>query len=142
MDYLCYMKTLLRTIAVILAASSVLASCGAGSSPQATAKKFYRAIADGDYSRALEYTNMTDDDTELYYAIMEKVNLSIEEKGGIDKIEIIREIASADRQSEEEPQRTVVLTRISYADGSSQEEYCDMVMSDGKWMVDVDINSK
>lgn len=136
------MKTLLRTIIVIMAALSVFTSCGSGSSPQATAKKFYRAIADGDYSRALEYTNISDDDTELYYAIMEKVNLSIEESGGIDKIEIIREIAGSGQPSEDEPQRTVVMMRISYADGSSQEEYCNMVMNDGKWVVDVDINSK
>lgn len=136
------MKTLLRTIIVIMAALSVFTSCGSGSSSQATAKKFYRAIADGDYSRALEYTNISDDDTELYYAIMEKVNLSIEESGGIDKIEIIREIAGSGQPSEDEPQRTVVMMRISYADGSSQEEYCNMVMNDGKWVVDVDINSK
>ena len=137
------MKTLLRTTSAFIILLSALASCGAGSSPQATAKKFYKAIADGDYSRALEYTDIGDDDTELYYAIMEKINLSIAEKGGIEKIEIIREIPDEETDPDGDGIRhTVVVARIDYADSSSHEEYCDLVLLDGKWRVDVDINSK
>ncbi len=126
--------------AVLLSAALCLAACGISSSPEATAKRFYKAIADGDYSRALEYTDLDEEDTELYYALMEKARLSVEEKGGIKKIEV-EELPDADG-ADEDPQHAVVFARISYADGSSQEEYCEMVSTDGKWRVDVDLNSK
>ena len=71
---------------------------------------------------------------------MEKARLSVEEKGGIKKIEV-EELPDAD-SADEDPQHAVVFARISYADGSSQEEYCEMVSADGKWRVDVDLNSK
>lgn len=132
------MKNILRTITPF--ALALLVACGAGSSPRATAEKFYRAIEQGDYSQALGYTDIDDEDTELCCAVMEKARLSIAEKGGIESIEILREMAGSDENTE--VQRTVVVTRIEYADSSSQEEYCDMILVDGKWRVDVDLGSK
>ena len=70
---------------------------------------------------------------------MQKVNSSIQEKGGIKKIEILRE--EGDAEAEELEELTVV-TLISFNDGSSQEEYCDLVQRDGKWAVDVNLSSK
>ena len=126
-----------ETIFTLLVSTAFcLASCGAASSPRATAKRFYKAIAEGDSSRALECTDIDEEDAELYCAIMEKAHSSVEEKGGISKIEV-SELPSA-----EDPQRTVVFVRIDYSDGSWQEEYCDMVSVDGKWRVNADFDSK
>ena len=72
---------------------------------------------------------------------MEKAHSSVEEKGGIRKIEV-SELPSAQESAEEDPQRAVVLVRIDYSDGSWQEEYCDMVSVNGKWKVDADFDSK
>lgn len=126
---------------LLVSAAFCLASCGAASSPRATAKRFYKAIAEGDCSRALECARIAEEDAELYCAVMEKAHLSVVEKGGIKKIDV-SELPSAQDSAEEEPQRTVVIARIDYADGSTQEEYCDMVLVDGKWRVDVDLDSR
>jgi len=100
-----------------------------------------RLVATGDCMRALECTDIDEEDTELYCAVMEKARLSVEEKGGIDRIDV-SELPSAHDSAEEDTQRTVIFARIDYADGSSQEEYCEMVLVDGKWKVDVDLDSK
>ena len=73
---------------LLVSTAFCLASCGAASSPRATAKRFYKAIAEGDSSRALECANIDEEDAELYCAIMEKAHSSVEEKGGISKIEV------------------------------------------------------
>ncbi len=126
---------------LLVSAAFCLASCGAASSPRATAKRFYKAIAEGDSSRALECTDIDEEDAELYCVIMEKAHSSVEEKGGISKIEV-SELPSAQESAEEDPQRTVVFVRIDYSDVSWQEEYCDMVSVDGKWKVNADFDSK
>ena len=128
------------TTLFVSAAALCMAACGVASSPEATAERFYAAVARGDCSRALEYTDVGDEDTELYCALMEKVHISVAEKGGIEKMEV-SELRDS-RDSDDEPRHTVVRVRIDYADGSSQEEYCDMVLVDGKWRVDVDLDSK
>ena len=134
------MKQALQITFIALASLFLATACSVTSSPRSTAKHFYKAIEKGDFDQALSYTTLeADADAEIYHAIMQKVNTSIQEKGGIKKIEILRE--EGDAEAEELEELTVV-TLISFNDGSSQEEYCDLVRRDGKWAVDVNLSSK
>lgn len=134
------MKQVLQITFVALASLFLATACSVTSSPRSTAKHFYKVIEKGDFDKALSYTTLeAEADAEIYHAIMQKVNSSIQEKGGIKKIEILRE--EGDAEAEELEELTVV-TLISFNDGSSQEEYCDLVQRDGKWAVDVNLSSK
>ena len=134
------MKQALQITFIALASLFLATACSVTSSPRSTAKHFYKAIEKDDFDQALSYTTLeADADAEIYHAIMQKVNTSIQEKGGIKKIEILRE--EGDLEAEELEELTVV-TLISFNDGSSQEEYCDLVQRDGKWAVDVNLSSK
>ena len=129
------MKHLLRIIIVVFLLSA--AGCAADRSPRTLTKSFYKAIANGDYDKALAYTTLDENiDLELYHAIMDKVGKSIEAKGGVNKIEI------AEEQTAEDGASAVVIAIISYADGSEDKEYCDVILKEDKWVVDVDLYSK
>ena len=109
------MKHLLRIIIVVFLLSA--AGCAADRSPRTLTKSFHKAIANGDYDKALAYTTLDENiDLELYHAIMDKVGKSIEAKGGVKKIEITEEQIAEDGAS------AVVITTISYADGSEDQE--------------------
>ena len=113
------------------------AGCAADRSPRTLAKSFYKAIANGDYDKALAYTTLDENiDLELYHAIMEKVSKSIDAKGGVKKIEISEE------QIAEVGASAVVTATILYADGSEDTEYCDVILQEDKWVVDVNLYSK
>ena len=134
------MKQSLKITFVAVASLLMAVACSVTSSPRSTAKHFYKAIEKGEFDKALSLTTLEADvDAEIYHAIMQKVNTSIQEKGGIKKIEILCE--EGDLEAEELEELTIV-TKITYNDGSSQEEYCDLVQRDGKWAVDVNLDSK
>ena len=134
------MKQSLKITFVAVLSLFMAAACSVTSSPRSTAKHFYKAIEKGDFDKALSFTTLeADADAEIYHAIMQKVNTSIQEKGGIKKIEILRE--EGDTEAEQVEELTIV-TQITFNDGAAQEEYCDLVQRDGKWAVDVNLDSK
>lgn len=132
------MKQILHIIIIATVSLFLATACSVTSSPRSTAKHFYKSIEKGDFDKALSFTTLeAEADAEIYHAIMQKVNTSIQEKGGIKKIEILRE-----KGDEEDLEHTTVVTLITFNDGSSQEEFCDLIQRDGKWAVDVNLNSK
>ena len=132
------MKQILHKINIATVSLFLATACSVTSSPRSTAKHFYKSIEKGDFAKALSFTPLeAEADAEIYHAIMQKVNTSIQEKGGIKKIEILRE-----EGDEEDLEHTPVVTLITFNDGSSQEEFCDLIQRDGKWAVDVNLNSK
>lgn len=132
------MKQILHIIIIAIVSLFLATACSVTSSPRSTAKHFYKSIEKGDFDKALSFTTLeAEADAEIYHAIMQKVNTSIQEKGGIKKIEILRE-----EGDEEDLEHTTVVTLITFNDGSSQEEFCDLIQRDGKWAVDVNLNSK
>ena len=113
------------------------AGCAADRSPRTLTKSFYKAITNGDYNKALAYTTLDENiDLAQNHAIMEKVSKSFEAKGGVKKIEISEEQIAEDGAS------AVITATILYADGSEDTEYCDVVLQEDKWVVDVNIYSK
>ena len=129
-----FMKRLFLYISFV--ATLALGGC-MGRTPRSVVKHFYGSIAEGEYDKALAVTTLADDaDPEIYYAIMDKVGRSIEERGGIERIEVTAERVAEDEES------AVVTTLITYANGDEQEEICDVVKVDEKWRVDVNLDSK
>lgn len=136
------MKQILHTIIAAALMLGIFAGCSATSSPRKVARDFYKAIEQADYERALSLTTLDQEaDAEIYYAIMQKVNNSIAEKGGIEKLEFISE-EYAEVEEGENPTEATIATKVTYANGTEQEEYCDVVLTDGKWLVDVSLDSK
>ena len=118
-------------------AALLLVGCSAGRNPSSAAKHFYSSIAEGEYAQALAATTISEDiDPEIYYAIMDKVNHSITERGGIKHIEVVSEIIAEDGLT------AVVETLITYANGTEQREECDVILIDKDWKVDVNLDSK
>ena len=136
------MKQILHTVIVVALALVVFVGCAVTSSPRKVARNFYKAIAEADYERALSLTTLDSEaDPEIYYAIMQKVNTSIAEKGGIEKLEVVSEEYAPAKEGEE-PTEATVAVEVVYADGTTQEEFCDVVLTDGKWLVDANLDSK
>ncbi len=132
------MKHSVQITIVAIASLFFATACSVTSSPRSTAKQFYKSIEKGDFDKALSYTTLSEEtDAEIYHAIMQKVNASIQEKGGIKSIEILRE-----EGDEENLENITIVTQINFKNGTSQEEYCDLIQRDGKWAVDVDLDSK
>lgn len=125
-------------IALPICCMLLLAGCNAARTPQKSAKNFFEAIEASDYQHAVEFTTLNpEEDLELYYAIMQKQQASIAEKGGIQSVKIVSENRSA-----ETPDKATVVVVINYKDGSTQEEYCNMTLHDKKWLLDVNLSSK
>lgn len=136
------MKQILHTVIVAALALVIFVGCAVTSSPRKVARHFYKAIAEADYERALSLTTLDSEaDPEIYYAIMQKVNTSIAEKGGIEKLEVVSEEYAPAKEGEE-PTEATVAVEVVYADGTTQEEFCDVVLTDGKWLVDANLDSK
>lgn len=136
------MKQILHTVIVAALALVVFVGCAVTSSPRKVARNFYKAIAEADYERALSLTTLDSEaDPEIYYAIMQKVNTSIAEKGGIEKLEVVSEEYAPAKEGEE-PTEATVAVEVVYADGTTQDEFCDVVLTGGKWLVDANLDSK
>lgn len=130
----------MKRIFTILSLALCLAfiSCGVGRTPNSTTKSFFRAIEAGEYVEALELTTLGDEgDTELYCAIMDKERKSIAEKGGIAKVEIL-----SVNPSMEDENRATITTLLTYGNGTTHEEVCEMVKIDNRWKIDVNLNTK
>lgn len=128
----------LQYIFTSLCVIALVSACNDARTPHSSTKHLFQAIEEADYERAVEFTTLDpEEDLELYYAIMQKQQASITEKGGIERIAIINET-----YSEEDPDRAAVLVEITYCDGSSQKEYCALVRHDKRWLLDVNLNSK
>ena len=122
---------------IILLAAFTLVACSASRTPHSAAKHFYSSIAEGEYDEALAITTLKEDaDPEIYYAIMEKVNRSIAERGGVERVEIVEERMAEDQAT------AVVTALIHYANGEQQEEMCDVVKVEDEWRIDVNLDSK
>ena len=63
------------------------------------------------------------------------------EKGDFDKALSFTTL-EAEAGDEEDLEHTTVVAQITFNDGSSQEEYCDLIQQDGKWAIDVSLDSK
>ncbi len=132
-------------IVMAVAMAGMVASCGGGgggaSTPGAAAKKYAQYVADGDYDKFIEGIYVTPDTSEeeaeqakamLKGLLAEKGSKTLEEKGGIKNIEVLSEEISEDGQA------ATVNLRYTYGNGETSEEKTELVLADGKWMMELD----
>ncbi len=136
------MKKVLYIFVAILMAG-IVASCGGGSSakPGEAAKQYAQYMADGNYDKFIEGIYIPSDtpaeEVEQSKAMLnalltEKGSKTLEEKGGIESIEVLSEEIAEDGQT------AVVDMRYTYGNGETSEETMEMVLDGGKWKVELD----
>ncbi len=130
------MKKLVALFAVVAAFFAV--SCGGSDSPGDVAIEVYELVADGKYEKALDKFYVADPaakeefKSSMLSICEEKMKPQMEAKGGIEKIELVSEEISEDGKSAR------VTTKITYGDGTSEDERTKMVNVDGEWLVSME----
>jgi uncharacterized protein with von Willebrand factor type A (vWA) domain len=132
---------MLKVKSFLVAASFAMfvASCGGGgNSPADIQKSVYSQIQKGNYEKGVKILcdNLDGDKTpsaeeKMQFAkgLTEKAKQSIEAKGGVKSFEIVEEVISEDGAS------ATVNSKITYGDGSTQEQSSKYVKKDGKWKI-------
>ena len=115
------------------------ASCGGGkssskdSSPAEIEKTLYGYFQEGEFEKGINFyfDHSTIEKTEEHEEIMSlfsvKAKESMEKKGGIEKFEVIEETI------DEEEGTAIVISKITYGDGTEDEESAKFTKVDGKW---------
>lgn len=130
------MKKLVALFAVVAAFFAV--SCGGSDSPGDVVVETYELMAAGKYEKVVDkfYVANPAEEEEFKSTMLslcnEKMKPQLEAKGGIDKVELVSEELSEDGKSAR------VTTKITYGDGSVEEEKTKMVNVDGEWLVSIE----
>jgi len=118
---------------LLLLPSLLLAVACLASGPEATVKRFYNAIEDGEIDKATEMLSsrivgMLGKD-KLHKALSEQA-LDIKKKGGIKslKIEEMNEVGEIAEGK----------VTITFGNGSTETEDVKLIKEDGKWKLDAD----
>ena len=129
-------------IVMVVAIAVAVASCGGGAAatPGAAAKKYAQYMADGNYDKFIEGIHIPADtpaeEVEQSKAMLgallaEKGSETLEEKGGIEKIEVLSE------EIAEGGGTAVVKMRYTYGNGETSEEAMEMVRAGGEWKIEL-----
>ncbi len=127
--YFAFLATLLITFA----------ACSAGS-PGEAAKKYANYLKNGDYEKFAEGIAMSEDMSadeakqgrQMFAAMMqEKGKMALEQKGGIDKIDIVSENMDSDGNTAK------VVLKMTFKNGESEEMNYNMVKQKSGWKIDL-----
>ena len=127
---------------VLAAAALVLTvSCSSNSSsPGKAAKQYMEYMADGNYDKFIDGVYFVEgsskEDIEagkamLKAMLIEKGKKSIDEKGGLKSVEIVSEEIASDGKTAN------VELKMTYGNDEVLEEDQDMILVDGKWLMDM-----
>lgn len=130
------MKRRTQTLAVggfaLLVALALLAgllACGARG-PAVTVQTFYRAVEDGRLDVAVDQLSSSMVDTmgrEKLKTALREMTKQVADKGGIDRIEILTEEVTGEVAE--------VAVRVTYGNGTTDEEEVDLAKEDGEWKI-------
>ncbi len=130
------MKNVLNLLMVtVLTIGVAVTSCGpsAGDTPGATAKKFNELIAAGNAEEAMKlmdgYEDFSDEEKEKFHMITQEASSQLDEKGGIESIEVIEE------EINEESDKATVTSKVTYGNGESEENKDALVKVDDQWRI-------
>ena len=127
------MKKLFRLMSVALVAL-VFAACASSNNPEAVTKKYLQNMQKGDYAAMLDQmyfkNGLTDEQkAELVNMIGEKAKAEVDKKGGIASFEISTAEIAEDGQTAKVPYKLV------YGDESTKDDSEDLILVDGKWLI-------
>ena len=109
-------------------------SCSSDNSPEGVMKEFVSYIKNEDYDKAIDLfyfeKGLTEKDKQSYTEIFKKWSKQLEEKGGLEGVDITNVEMSEDGESAK------VDFLYKYGDGSTKKGSNKVVKVDGKWMID------
>ena len=130
------MKKLLSIFAIV--ASLFIIGCASAATPSDAAVNIYELIAKGEYDAAvaeIHCEGTAEEAAELRATLAalfkEKAAPQIESKGGIASYEAVAERIS------ENGQEAVVTLKITYGNGSVEENDLDMILTEEGWKGDI-----
>ncbi len=127
---------ILKVFLVIAAVMAFTTACETADSPGETAKEFMEEYAEGDVDSALEmlkgFDDATDEEKEKLKTYMAEGQKELEEKGGVESIEILSEDISEDGNTAD------VKLKSTYGNGETEEYSQKVEKVDGEWMVVVE----
>jgi hypothetical protein len=118
-----------RILLVSFVSASLLALAGCGKSASGTVTDFYKNVEDGKLEAAMEPLppQAKAMGEEKVKAGLGQQTSQIQAKGGIDKINIVKETQTGDIATIE--------LQITYGDKSTKNETVRLMKSDGKWLM-------
>lgn len=130
------MKKFTCLFCLTLACTFLFTSCSADT-PGQVAKNFVGYMKSGDSKKMLACTEVDKDldessrkQTELAAAAMaEKAKSALEEKGGLKNVEVVSETI------DEEGESAKVVLKLTYGDGTDDQNTYKLVKQDGKWKI-------
>lgn len=128
------MKKMLRFMAMAIVVLA-LAACSNSATPEGAAAAFLKNYQKGDYAALIDQMHFSKDLTdeqkdEFVQIIEEKSAPEIEKKGGIAAYEVGEVVVAESGKSAK------VNYTLTYGDGSSKQDKVNLVLVDGKWMID------
>ncbi len=124
---------ILKVFLVIAAVMAFTTACETTDSPGETTKEFMEEYAEGNIDSALEmlkgYDDATEEEKEKVKTYMSEGQKELEEKGGVESIEILNEDIN------EEGNMADVNLKTTYGNGETEEYSQKAEKVDGEWMV-------
>lgn len=128
----CYLFSLITMCLFLFSACS-------SNSPGEAAKKYANHLKNGDFEKWVDGVAFGADASEtnvkagkaMLLAMMESGKEKLNEKGGIKDIETVSETISEDGKTAK------VVLKMTYGDGSSEENKMDMIQENGTWKMDM-----
>ncbi|MFI3297195.1 MAG: DUF4878 domain-containing protein [bacterium] len=124
------MKKLVYLFAVVAIMLS-FSSCGSSNSPKGAAEEYMKLTMKGDFEKIMEISYFTDkiedEDRKMLAGLMAS---GAESKAKITSYKFVEEEIAEDGNS------AVVTYQKTLDDGTELSEHVDVVLIDGKWMVD------
>jgi hypothetical protein len=122
-----------RKLSLVVIGALLLVACSGGG-PGATVKQFFTLVEDGKVNDAMELMAPGIKDMMQAMggggAVFGEGTKEIKDKGGIKKINILKEEVTGDLAEVE--------VEIEYGDGSSETETMQLTKVDGKWRISPD----
>jgi len=135
------MKKIITLVFAVIAAGVAVSSCSLkASTPTEAAKQYFDYVAGGQYDKfvnaiafpaEISGAELKEQKAAVKALMDEKVVPSLEEKGGLKSMEVISETLAADGMS------AYIEALYTYGNGETSEEDMDLVLVDGRWLVDM-----
>ncbi len=136
------MRKILGLLLALLTVGAFGACSSGSSSPGKAAKRYAEYIAGGEYDQFIDGIYIPDDVSseeaeqgkDMIKALLSAVSGQMfEEKGGLEKVEVVSEQLSDDGE------KATVTLKYAYGNGESSEESMDLILDDGRWLIDMGI---
>jgi hypothetical protein len=122
-----------KSVVLVLALCLVTAGCGfLNMGPEATVKKFYKAVENGDIDDAIDLLSnkMKTVGKDKLRAGLAELTRDMKSKGGVKNLEIVKMNVTGDVADGQ--------IKIEFGDGSSKTDTVKLIKEEGKWKLDAD----